>query len=95
MKEETGGYILMVAVIALEVLRSNFWQFFEKSKMVQKVSGRVQEGPRSPPDPIKHILMFRKIFIFETYFLLPTVLPIVLPIALPIVLPIVFQILKS
>ena len=49
------------------------------------MSGRVQEGPWSPPDPIKKYLIFRKILYFSTYiFLLPIVLPIVLPIELPI-----------
>ena len=53
--------------------------------MVQKVSGRLQEPPRSPPDPIKKYLCVRKILYFSTYiFLLPIVLPIELPIELPI-----------
>ena len=57
--------------------------------MVRKVSGRLQEAPWSPPDPIKKYLIFRKILYFSTYiFLLPIVLPIELPIVLPIELPI-------
>ena len=35
---------------------------------VKKVSGRVQEGPRSPPDPIKDYLSFRDILYSLTYF---------------------------
>ena len=60
--------------------------------MVQKVSGGVQEAPRSPPDPIKKYEFIRKFDIFLTYFLLSIVLPIVLAIVLPIELPIVLPI---
>ena len=56
--------------------------------MVQKVSGRVQEAPRSPPDPIKKYDFIREFDICLIYFLLPIVLLIVLPIVLRIVLPI-------
>ena len=49
--------------------------------MVQKVFGKVQEGPRSPPDPLTNYLLSRKIFICLNIFLL---LPIELPIGLPI-----------
>ena len=35
--------------------------------MVQKVSGRVQEGPRSPPDPLKNYLILWKILYVLTY----------------------------
>ena len=60
--------------------------------MVQKVSGKVQEGPRSPPDPLKNINLSGKLTFFKHILLLPIVLPIELPIELPIVLPIVLPI---
>ncbi len=67
----------------LEVLRSNFCQTFENFSMTKKVSGRVQEGPRSPPDPIKkYVFSGNSLFVLK-YFLLPIVLPIVLPFVLP------------
>ena len=50
--------------------------------MLQKVSGRVQNGPRSPPDHLKNDLSFLKILYLLTYVVI--VLPIVLPIELPI-----------
>ena len=68
--------------------RSSGATFFKISnffRMVQKVSGKVQEGPWSPPDPIKNYLIYQEILHFcNLYFLLPIVLPIVLPIELPI-----------
>ena len=69
-----------------------FERFLNFFWMVQKMSGKVQEGPRSPLDPIKKCSFFRKILYLFTYFLLPIVLPIVLPIELPIELPIVLPI---
>ena len=60
--------------------------------MVQKVSGKVQEGPRSPPNPLTNYLVSRKSLFVEQHFELSIVLPIVLPIGLPIVLPIVLPI---
>ena len=37
--------------------------------MVQKVSGKVQEGPRSPPGPLKNYLFFIKMsFVVNTFF---------------------------
>ena len=55
--------------------------------MVQKVSGKVQEGPRSPPDPIKKMIFSGDLIFFNIFFQLPIELPSVLPIVLPIVLP--------
>ena len=54
--------------------------------MVQKVSGKVQEAPRSLLDPPKYIFGFRKRknVILKHMFELPIVLPIALPIELPI-----------
>ena len=50
------------------------------------MSGRVQEGPRSPPDPINKYLFCREILYVLNYLFI--VLPIVLPIVLRIELPI-------
>ena len=35
--------------------------------LIRKVSGRVQEGPRSPPDPLKKYLISLKFSYFQTY----------------------------
>ena len=51
--------------------------------MVQKVSGRLQEAPRSPPDPINKLDFSENLTVFKHIFLLPIVLPIELPIELP------------
>ena len=32
---------------------ATFVNILKTNRMVQKVSGKVQEGPRSPPDPIQ------------------------------------------
>ena len=64
---------------------ATFVKVILKISLVSKMPGRVQEGPRSPPDPLTNYLIFRISFhIFDLYFLLPIVLPIVLPIELPI-----------
>ena len=48
--------------------------------MVQKVSRKVQEGPRSPPDPLKKYLGFYKnVICFKQIVELPIELPIELP----------------
>ena len=65
----------------LEVLRNNFCQNFEFFRMVQKVSGRVQGGPRSPPDSLTKYFIFRKsLFVqtrlFNAYWYCLVVLPI-------------------
>ncbi len=52
--------------------------------MIQKVSGKVQEGPRSSPVPLKNMLVVVKMKFFKHMFELSIVLPIVLPIELPI-----------
>ena len=36
--------------------------------MIFKVSGRVQEGPRSPPDPLKNCLFSGKCLFCQTHF---------------------------
>ena len=51
-------------------LGATFVKHILKHIMVQKVSGKVQEGPRSPLDPLKNYICFLKIFIFsENVFL--------------------------
>ena len=52
-------------------------KIFLKILFVKKVSGRVQEGPRSPPDSLEKYSFARKSLLYVlTYFLLPIVLPI-------------------
>mgnify|MGYP002810728684 CR=1 FL=1 len=41
-----------------------------KNIMVQKVSRKVQEGPRSPPDPLKKYSFILKFSMFLTCFLI-------------------------
>ena len=72
-------------------------KIFSNILFVKKVSGRVQEGPRSPPDQLHIYLICHLFFMCLTYLcelsiVLSIVLPIVLPIELPIVLPIVLPI---
>ena len=70
---------------SLSILRSNFCQKLYFAWMLQKVSGKVQEGPRSPQDLLKKYLI-SCFSLFEHVFVLPIGLPIVLPIVLPIAL---------
>ena len=61
----------------IQSIGESLWNIF---KMVQRVSGRLQEAPRSPPDPIKKYEFIRKFNMFHLFFLLPIELPIELSI---------------
>ena len=55
---------------------ATFVKILKLFRVVQKVSGRVQEGPWSSPDPIKKNVNILDNLIFNSMFLLPIMLAI-------------------
>ena len=76
----TNTFILFwIAVTRKYYVRVYFDKKIHCFWKTQDPSMKVQEGPRSPPDPLKNYLISGNFYVFKHFFVLPIVLPIVWP----------------